>query len=134
MNKDFGVTLSASNICGMSFHYFRYPLIDFLNHAAALELERVEIWGAAPHFYVGDESVDGARRLKAALKERDLKLVCVTPEQCVYPINLASREPRLRDRSLRYFLDCLDMCVEMESPSFLVTPGSSYLLIRLGCS
>lgn len=47
MNKDFGVTLSASNICGMSFHYVRYPLIDFLDHAAALELERVEI--GEPH-------------------------------------------------------------------------------------
>lgn len=118
--------LGASNICAMNFHYVRFPLVQFLDDAAEMGLRQVEIWGAAPHFYVGDETLAGARQLKASLRERELELVCFTPEQCVYPINLSSSEARLRDRSLRYFLDCLDMCVEMESPALLVTPGSGY--------
>lgn len=120
------MTLGISKICAMNFHYVRYPLATFLDHAVEAGVGQVEIWGAAPHFYVGDESLEGARRLKAAVRERGLGLVCFTPEQCVYPINLASPEPRLRDRSIRYFLTCLDMCVEMESPALLVTPGSGY--------
>lgn len=77
------------------------------------------------------KSRSGARRRTSTwatrrLRERGLTLICFTPEQCVYPINLASPDPRLRDRSIRYFLDCLDMCVEMESLKLLVTPGSGF--------
>jgi protein FrlC len=115
-----------SDICAMNLHYVRFPLTRFLDDAAELGLRQVEIWGAAPHFYVGDETLESARRLKTSLRERELELVCFTPEQCVYPINLSSGEARLRFRSIRYFLDCLDMCVEMESPALLVTPGSGY--------
>lgn len=120
------MALSLHNICGMNFHYLRYPLHNFLDDAADLGLTQVEIWGAAPHFYIGDTSLAAARDLGRQVRERGMTLACFTPEQCVYPINLGTREPALRDRSLRYFLECLEMCVEMDSPALLVTPGSGY--------
>ncbi|RDE08866.1 sugar phosphate isomerase/epimerase family protein [Pelagibacterium lacus] len=120
------MALSLSNVCGMNFHYMRHPLRSFLDDAAALGLTRVEIWGAAPHFYIGDNSLAAARELGREVRARGMALACFTPEQCVYPINLGSSEPVLRDRSQRYFLECLEMCVEMGSPALLVTPGSGY--------
>ncbi|WP_166802500.1 sugar phosphate isomerase/epimerase family protein [Microvirga pakistanensis] len=119
-------SLDTSRVCGMNFHYFRHPLTQFLNDAAALGLTKIEIWGASPHFYVEDKSLEAARRMKKAVRERSLEVVCFTPEQCIYPINIASEEETLRDRSIKYFLDCLNVCVEIESPYLLVTPGWGY--------
>jgi protein FrlC len=118
--------LSEADICAMNFHYARFPLDAFLDDVVRIGVEQVEIWGAAPHFYTCDTTLAEARELKQRLAGRGVRLACFTPEQCVYPINLSSREVRLRDRSLRYFLDCLEVCAEMESPALLVTPGSGY--------
>lgn len=120
------MTLTQANICGMNFHYFRHSLDRFLNDAEALELPLVEIWGAAPHFYLGDRTLADARALGANIRERGMAISCFTPEQCVYPINLGSPQEALRDRSIRYFLESLEMSVEMASPAVLVTPGSGF--------
>lgn len=120
------MNLDETCITAMNFHYLRHPLRRFLDDVVSVGVEHVEIWGAAPHFYSQDSTLVEARKLRTDAVSRGLKIACFTPEQCVYPINLASREPRLRDRSLRYFLDCMDLCAEMESPAMLVTPGSGY--------
>lgn len=120
------MTLNQANICGMNFHYFRHSLDRFLDDAEALELPMVEIWGAAPHFYLGDRTLADARALGANIRERGMAISCFTPEQCVYPINLGSPQEALRDRSIRYFLESLEMSVEMASPAVLVTPGSGF--------
>lgn len=120
------MALSQGNICGMNFHYVRHSLDKFLNDAEALQLPLVEIWGAAPHFYLGDRTLSDARALGAAVRARGMQIACFTPEQCVYPINIGSPLAILRDRSIRYFLESLEMSVEMGSPGVLVTPGSGF--------
>jgi len=120
------MALSRANICGMNFHYFRHNLDTFLDDAEALELPLVEIWGAAPHFYLGDRTLEDARALGADVRTRGMQIASFTPEQCVYPINLGSPQAALRDRSIRYFLESLEMSVEMGSPAVLVTPGSGF--------
>jgi len=120
------MALSQASICGMNFHYFRHSLDRFLDDAEALGLPQVEIWGAAPHFYLADRTLADARALGATIRERGMAVACFTPEQCVYPINLGSPQAALRDRSIRYFLESLEMSVEMGSPAVLVTPGSGF--------
>lgn len=120
------MTISQADICGMNFHYFRHSFDRFLDDAEALQLPLVEIWGAAPHFYLGDRTLADARALGASVSQRGMKIACFTPEQCVYPINLGSPQAALRDRSIRYFLESLEMSVEMGSPAVLVTPGSGF--------
>jgi protein FrlC len=120
------MTLAQTHICGMNFHYFRHGLDRFLDDAETLGLPLVEIWGAAPHFYLGDRTLADARALGANIRARGMAIICFTPEQCVYPINLGSPQAELRDRSIRYFLESLEMSVEMGSPALLVTPGSGF--------
>lgn len=120
------MTLAQTHICGMNFHYFRHGLDRFLDDAETLGLPLVEIWGAAPHFYLGDRTLADARALGANIRARGMAISCFTPEQCVYPINLGSPQAELRDRSIRYFLESLEMSVEMGSPALLVTPGSGF--------
>jgi protein FrlC len=113
-------------IAGMNFHYCRYPFEVFLDAMTKLGVDAIELWAAAPHFYVEDLSPAGVRQVERHVKSRGLRLACVTPEQCVYPINLAAKEPAFRNRSLAYFVRNLEVAADLGSPLLLVTAGCGY--------
>lgn len=118
--------LTRNRIAGMNFHYFRHSFERFLDDMVALDIEAIELWAAMPHFPVDDSTLEDARRIGRQIRERGLALLCLTPEQCIYPINVASENGRLRDRSIAYFLRNLDFALELECPKLLVTPGWGY--------
>lgn len=111
---------------GMNIHYFRHDFPCFLRDLAELELTRVELWGGMPH--LSPEDVDTAEIAAVArqIKDHDLSLICFTPEQCLYPINLASEHGRSRGRSLAYFERSLEIAAELGAPELLVTAGWGY--------
>lgn len=118
--------IKRSQITGMNFHYLHYPLNYFLDAMVKYEFEQIELWGAAPHLYVEDISLADIRSIKKECHQRQLKVVCFTPEQCMYPINLAAREQVIRDRSIVYFKKSIEAAVELEAPMVLVTAGWGY--------
>lgn len=118
--------VNRKQITGMNFHYLHYPLPYFLDSMVKYEFEQIELWGAAPHVYVEDLSYQDIRRIKKEIDQRQLKVVCFTPEQCMYPINLSARELEMRERSIRYFQKSIDAAIELESPMVLVTAGWGY--------
>lgn len=119
-------TITRSQITGMNFHYLHYPLEYFLESMVRLQFEQIELWGAAPHFYVEDMAPADIRRVSREIKNRGLRVVCFTPEQCMYPINLAAKEKEVRERSVRYFQKSIQASAELESPLVLVTAGWGY--------
>lgn len=121
MNK-----IKRSQITGMNFHYLHYPLDYFLDAMVKYEFEKIELWGAAPHLYVEDLSLAEIGEIKKEIDRRELELVCFTPEQCMYPINLAAKEPAIRERSVAYFKKSVDATIELEAPMVLVTAGWGY--------
>ena len=52
-----------------------------------------------------------------------MRLVCYTPEQCVYPVNWAAADDRQRERSVRYFERSLEIAAELGSTMMLVSSG-----------
>jgi protein FrlC len=118
--------INRKQITGMNFHYLHYPFTYFLDSMVKYEFEQIEIWGAAPHMYVEDLSLQDIRSIKNEIDQRQLQVVCFTPEQCMYPINLSAREPEMRERSIRYFQKSIDAAVELEAPMVLVTAGWGY--------
>lgn len=120
------MALDTRNIGVMNFHYVRHTLDRFLADACDTGVSRIELWGAAPHFYIGDETLASARALGNRTRAMGLEMVAFTPEQCIYPINISAREEALRGRSLRYFLESLEFAVELSAPAVLVTAGGGY--------
>jgi fructoselysine 3-epimerase len=118
--------IKRSQITGMNFHYLHYPLDYFLDAMVKYEFEKIELWGAAPHLYVEDLSLAEVRGIKKEIDRRELEVVCFTPEQCMYPINLAAKESVIRERSVAYFKKSVDAAVELETPLVLVTAGWGY--------
>ncbi len=118
--------LALSRFSIGSFHYMRYPFTFFLDTAVKLGFDNVELWAGAPHL---DLFTMDSSALKAAGRElsiRRLKPVCITPEQCTYPVNLAAVEEPLRMRSIQYFINAVNMAIELHAPCVLVTAGCGY--------
>lgn len=110
----------------MNFHYIRYSLEYFLDEARRHGFCDIELWAAAPHFYIGDVNGGRIRLLRRELEARGQKLCCVTPEQCVYPVNLAIQDKTLRERSISYFKKAVDAACALDCSRVIVTPGYGY--------
>ncbi|MFC0200548.1 TIM barrel protein [Paracoccus rhizosphaerae] len=115
--------LGPQNIAAMNFHYVRYSLERFLADACESGVSRIELWGAAPHFFTEDRTLAEARELGRRIRGMGMELIAFTPEQCQYPINISSTDSRMRNRSIQYFMNCMEFAVELNAPALLVTAG-----------
>jgi fructoselysine 3-epimerase len=111
------------NIAGMNITYKHYPFLSFLESMKRLEFEHFELWAGEPHLFVYRNALGNIRNMKKEIKSRDLKIVCYTPEQCVYPYNLAASDPHWRKTSIDYFIDNLYAALELETDKMLITSG-----------
>ena len=44
--------IDPAMLCGTNFSYHRFPFERFLDDMVMLDLQKVEIWGVAPHLHV----------------------------------------------------------------------------------
>ena len=88
-----------------------------------LGVENVELWGATPHFHIGDDNFTNAENLKKTLDSYGFKVSCVTPEQVMYPINIGASSKEERARSVEFFRRYIDVANILECPRMLVTSG-----------
>ena len=75
---------------GSNFSYQHLPFDRFLDDMVELGRERVELWGIAPQLHVPQLSSDEARGIRRRIADRGLTVHCLTPEQVIYPVNVAS--------------------------------------------
>ncbi len=118
--------IRRNQIAVMNIQYKYFPLTRFLDDAVRNHVENVELWGAAPHFHLEDMIYREVAAVRREIETRRLKLVCFTPEQCVYPINLASPYEETRRRSVRFFEDSIRVAGELGCHKVLVTSGTGY--------
>lgn len=110
-------------IAGMNITYRHFPFEYFLDQVSELGIEHIELWAGEPHLYVYRNVLGNLRHMRQQLKSRGIKVVCYTPEQCVYPFNIAASDSQLRQKSIDYFIDNLYAALELETNMMLVTSG-----------
>lgn len=118
--------ITLDQVTGSNFSYQHRPLAECFDDLAELGRERVELWGIAPHLHVpwaSDAEARGIRRLAA---DRDLQIVCLTPEQVMYPVNVASPDTRLRAASVAMFRRAAELAVELGAGRVFLTPGRGF--------
>lgn len=120
------INITKDRLASMNIQYKYYPLKKFLDDAVDCGLSCVELWGAAPHFHFEDMTYRDIQRVRHEIETRNLKLVCYTPEQCVYPINMAAETEPERRRSLKFFEDSIRAASELGADKMLVTTGWGY--------
>ena len=119
--------LVKKRVAGMNCAYGHYPFEYFLDSMVRVGLENIELWGGSPHFYPSDLSREQFSQKKRQIRSRELKLVCYTPEQVSYPVNIAAEEDYIRTRSLDYFTKSIQTAAELEAPLMVIVPGWGYL-------
>ena len=103
-------------LSGMNEHFVRFSLRAFLDCMAENGIRDIELWAGMPHLYAPDADADTIGAIRTMLREREQKLICYTPEQCVYPYNMAAKEPELIRFTLSYYYRNLQMAAELEAP------------------
>ncbi len=117
------LNLSRNQLSGMNCHYIRHSFKFFLDSMQKIGLQNIELWGASPHYFAEYFDNSMVLNMKRQISDRKLKLVCLTPEQVTYPINIAAREEYLRKLSVQNHLKTLEHAAILESPLMLLTPG-----------
>lgn len=115
--------MKLSQISVGNYTYMYYSYRYFLESMKRLGVENVELWGATPHFHIGDDNFTNAENLKKTLDSYGFKVSCVTPEQVMYPINIGASSKEERARSVEFFRRYIDVANILECPRMLVTSG-----------
>ena len=89
-------------------------------------MRQVELWAAAPHLCLDTITAQRLDQIARELRVRNLQVCCLTPEQCVYPVNLAAEEEELRQYSIRNFQRAVQVAQVLGCPKVLVTAGCGY--------
>ena len=113
-------------VCGSNFAYQHHTLQRCLDDMVDVGRTRIELWCVAPHLHLPETDAERLQQVRTLLRERELSLACLTPEQVSYPVNLASGAEWLRQRSLQLFLRAAEVCSELESPLLFLTAGRGY--------
>jgi protein FrlC len=118
--------IRMSQIAGMNEHYRLYPLNYFLDSMVELEIQSIELWAGSPHLYIEDISLSQVSQIRKQMERRGLQLICYTPEQCMYPFNIAAKEDCIREKSIHYFVKSIDAAAELGATLFQTVPGWGY--------
>ncbi|WP_432543699.1 sugar phosphate isomerase/epimerase family protein [Kineococcus sp. SYSU DK002] len=120
------MTTSLDRVAGSNFAYQHRPLPECLDDLAALGRDRVELWGTAPQLHVPWVTDRDAAALRREVTARGMRVVCFTPEQVSYPVNIASPDARLRSASVEFFLRAAEIAAELGSGLLLLTSGRGF--------
>lgn len=98
----------------------------FLEDMTRLGRRHIEMWAIAPHLHIPTASAQDVKKLKKQLHEREMSLYCLTPEQIMYPVNLASEIPWIRESSIEMFSKAADIASDLEGEILFLTPGRGF--------
>ncbi|UUZ95191.1 TIM barrel protein [Paenibacillus sp. P25] len=120
--------ITMDRIAVMSVPYVHYSFEYFLSSMERCGYRNIELWTGAPHFCDEDytslaESGRRIREMKRQMDDRGMKVICLTPEQLNYPINIAGFEDRLRRRSIDYFTRQMEYAREFGTDKLFITSG-----------
>lgn len=115
--------LGLNQLAAMNMVYNRYSFTYFLDSLERMGVKQFELWAGAPHFCNFIQSLSDAGKLRKEVEARGLKIVCLTPEQVLYPHNIASADKELRQFSLEYFYNYIGQTAELGVDKMLCCAG-----------
>lgn len=115
--------LRLEQFAAMNMIYNRYSFDYFLESMERLQIQNFELWTGAPHLNHFIYSQSDVSAVRQKVDERKMKIVCVTPEQVMYPHNIAAADGELREFSVQYFLRYIEMTAELGADRMLCCAG-----------
>lgn len=115
--------LRCNQILMSNYPYSKYSLDFTLNSLKRIGANNIEFYAVFPHFYLDDVCEHDAVILHKKLKSYGLSVKCFTPEQCVYPVNIAAKDAIARKRSVDLFHKSINCGAELGAESIVLLAG-----------
>lgn len=115
--------LKMHQVALSNFVYYRHSLSYTLDSLERIGARAIELYAAAPHFCLEDCSVADMKALRRKIDDHHLKVINVCPENCTYPMNMASRNREMAIRTYRNYVRAIQAASELECPHVLCFPG-----------
>ena len=115
--------LKMEQVAFANFAYTKYSLKYTLDSLQKIGAHAIEFYCADPHFCLEDCTLEDMKVVKKMLDERDLHVVNVCPENCTYPMNLASKNIATRARTFKNYVNAIHTASEWGCPHVLIFPG-----------
>ena len=119
--------LKLSQVAPANFVFQKFSLEYTLDTIQRSGAKAMEFYCAEPHFSLDDATPDEIKYIGKKLRAHGLKVVDVCPENCTYPVNLASTNMYTRKRSFDYYVKALQAANEWECHNSLFFPGRTTL-------
>lgn len=115
--------LKESQILTSNYPYGRYSLDFVLDSLERMGANKIEFYACFPHFHLEDVSFCDVKSVIRKLKDHQLEVVCFTPEQCLYPVNIAALDVNARKRSIDVFKKSIQFGAEMGAKYVVTLAG-----------
>ncbi|HJD47570.1 MAG TPA: sugar phosphate isomerase/epimerase [Candidatus Mediterraneibacter norfolkensis] len=115
--------LSLRQVAYTNFPYYKYSLKYTLDSLERIGAHDIEFYAAYPHFYLGDITPQDIKTTARMLKEHNLHVINLCPENCSYPVNAISTNIHAKTRSIDHYVRALQAANEFETPYCLFFPG-----------
>ena len=118
--------ISARQLLGATFSFQHLPLPEVARILQSHGLTRIELWGIAPHldlYHSDDRKVEWVRQIFA---DHGQQVRIFTPEQVLYPVNIASGDPAYQRASIDHFRRAADMAAALGARHLFLTAGRGY--------
>ncbi|MDR6635707.1 protein FrlC [Phyllobacterium sp. 1468] len=118
--------LRHEQLVGANFSFQHHPFRWTAEQLHQMGFKRMELWGIAPHLDLFHDSRSRLGEVKSILEDNQLTVHCFTPEQVLYPINIASGDKAYREKSVERILLAADICAELQARYLFLTPGRGF--------
>ena len=115
--------LKREQFAGSNFHYMKYSFDYFLESMRKLGIRTIEFYLACPHFVPEDLTVFDVGVIAKKIRDAGLSVCCTTYEQCRYPVNIATENRAVRERSIKTLQKVIEFSEILESPLTQVLGG-----------
>lgn len=114
---------AKEKIAAGTFPYSKYSIDYALDSLLSLGFDRAEVYCSYPHLNLEDSGLACIPGIKSKLRERNIQVVCLTPQQMKYPVNIAASDQARRKRSLELMETVLCAAAELDCPLALIHGG-----------
>ena len=123
----FKPSVRREQIAGMNIHYVNYSFDYFLDTQERLGFRSIELWCGVPHVWIDHLTFYDAERIRQRIEAHHLKLRVLTPENCLYPYQVAAAEPEHIKRSREYFKNGIRLAEALGCGMMEINSGWGYL-------
>ena len=118
--------LKREQLIGANFSFQHYPFQWVVEQLRLMGFQRMELWGIAPHLDLFHYDRTRLSDVRSILDDNGISVHCFTPEQVLYPVNIASGDEAYRAKSVECFLRAADLSAELGASYLFLTPGHGF--------